>query len=203
MTNFASLHGPVGTNRVYVRVGNGKLSVNEWLSALKAGRSVATNGPLLDFTLGDLPIGSELILPAGRAAVPFTAHLTSIVPVDHLDIVCNGVVARVLTVKGPRTAAAVSGTVPLQQSGWCVLRASSEHGEYPILDRYVYATTSPVYVTVAGQRPRSSADAAYFMAWIDRVKESTDAYPDWNSAAEKAAVLDQLKAGRAVYEKLR
>jgi hypothetical protein len=135
--------------------------------------------------------------------VPFTAHLTSIVPVDHLDIVCNGVVARVLTVKGPRTAAAVSGTVPLQQSGWCVLRASSEHGEYPILDRYVYATTSPVYVTVAGQRPRSSADAAYFMAWIDRVKESTDAYPDWNSAAEKAAVLDQLKAGRAVYEKLR
>jgi hypothetical protein len=92
--------------------------------------------------------------------------------------------------------------LPLSQSGWCALRATSDKGEYPILDTYVNATTSPVYVTIAGQRPRSSADAKYFIAWIDRITESTSAYPDWNSAAEMAAVLAELKAGRAEFERL-
>jgi TolB protein len=201
MTNFASLRGPVGMNRVYVRVSDGPLSMSEWLAALKAGRSVATNGPLLDFTLGGLPIGSELLLPAASAAVPFTAHLQSIVPLDHFELVCNGKVVRDFKLKGARTAADISGTVPLAKSGWCALRATSDKGEYPILDTYVGATTSPVYVTIAGERPRSSADAAYFIAWIDRMTESTSAYPDWNSAAEKAAVLAELKAGRAEFEK--
>ncbi len=202
MTNFASLRGPVGMNRVYVRVGDGPLSMPEWLAALKAGRSVATNGPLLDFTLGGLPIGSELVLAQARAAVPFTAHLSSIVPLDHFELVCNGRVVRDFKLKGVRTAADIAGNVPLKQSGWCALRATSDKGEYPILDTYVNATTSPVYVTIAGQRPRSSEDAKYFIAWIDRVTESTSAYPDWNSAAEKAAVLAELKAGRAEFEKL-
>ncbi len=201
MTNFASLRGPVGMNRVYVRVGDGPLSMSEWLAALKAGRSFATNGPLLDMTLGGLPIGAELMLPVARA-VPYTAHLRSIVPLDHFELVCNGKVVRDFKLKGTRTSADISDTLRLRESGWCALRATSDKGEYPVLDTYVNATTSPVYVTIAGQRPRSSADAAYFMAWIDRVTESTSAYPDWNSAAEKAAVLAELKAGRAVFEKL-
>ena len=74
--------------------------------------------------------------------------------------------------------------------------------EHPILDNYVYATTSPVYVTVAGARPHSGADARYFVAWIDRVTAATGAYPDWNTAAEKAAVLAELGAARAVYTRL-
>jgi TolB protein len=202
MTNFASLHGPVGTQRVYVRVGDGALSMPEWLGALKMGRSFATNGPLLDFTLGGLPIGSELALPKASAAVAFTAHLRSIVPLDHFQLVCNGSVVRNFGLKGARTSADVSGTLPLRQSGWCVLRAASDHGEYPVLDKYAYATTSPVYVTIAGQRAHSPDDAKYFMAWIDRVTEATTAYPDWNFPAEKAAVLAQLQAGRAEFEKL-
>ena len=96
-----------------------------------------------------------------------------------------------------------TGTLPLADSGWCVLRASSDHAEYPVLDNYVYATTSPVYVTVAGRAPRSPADAAWFSAWIDRVREATERHPDWNSPAEKAAVLARLAAARAVYERLR
>jgi TolB protein len=134
--------------------------------------------------------------------VPFTAHLQSIVPLDHFELVCNGSVVREFRLTRSRTAADVSGTLPLRQSGWCVLRASSNHGEYPVLDKYVYATTSPVYVTVAGRRAHSGSDAKYFLAWIDRVAESTTAYPDWNSAEEKAAVLAELKAGRAQFETL-
>ena len=52
MANFASLRGPVGMNRVYVRVPDGEVKVREWLEGLKQGRSFATNGPLLGLPLG-------------------------------------------------------------------------------------------------------------------------------------------------------
>ncbi len=83
-----------------------------------------------------------------------------------------------------------------------MLRAYSDKAEYPVLDNYVYATTSPIYVVIGGKPPRSSEDAAHFAAGIDRITEATSRYPDWNSPAEKEAVLKQLADVRAVYQKL-
>ena len=68
-----------------------------------------------------------------------------------------------------------------------------------MLDTYVYATTSPIYVTVAGAKPHSAQDARYFAAWMDRMTETTAAYPDWNSPAEKRLVLDRLAQAKAVF----
>ena len=62
---------------------------------LKQGRTFATNGPLLEFRLGGEMVGSELKFDAAQEAVPFTAKLRSIVPVDHLEVVCNGKVVQV------------------------------------------------------------------------------------------------------------
>ena len=168
----------------------------------KKGRTFATNGPLLEFTLGEQQIGDEVTLAAPQNAVAFKAKLRSIVPVDHLEVVCNGKVAQTLQLDTARTSSDVSGTLPIGESGWCVLRASSDAAEYPVLDNYVYATTSPIYITVGGKAPRAPEDAKYFAAWIDRVTEATAAYPDWNSAEEKAYVLGRLAEARKVYEKL-
>jgi hypothetical protein len=55
---------------------------------------------------------------------------------------------------------------------------------------------------VQGERPRSSVDARFFEAWVDHLIETTSAYPDWNSPGEKAAVLEQLRHARAVYQRL-
>jgi hypothetical protein len=134
--------------------------------------------------------------------VPFTARLRSIVPVDHAQVICNGRIIRELALGTHRDELAVSGTLPLSSSGWCVLRAFTARAEYPVLDNFVYATTSPIYVSLRGQKPRSPADARYFEAWIDHLRTTTTAYPDWNSAAEKAGVLQKLRDARAVYERL-
>jgi TolB protein len=202
MTNFASLRGPVGMNRVYTEVGAERLSTDAWLAALKAGRSFATNGPLLRFTLDGRAPGDEVAAVTPRAAVRYAGSLRSIVAVDHLEVVCNGRVVRRIALAGPRTTADFNGTLPLAASGWCLLRATSEHAEYPVLDDYVYATTSPVYVTIQGRRAHSPADAAYFGAWVERVADATGHYPDWNSAAERSAVMAELAAARAVYAAL-
>ena len=202
MANFASLRGPVGLNRVYVEVPNGLLNVELWLANLKRGRTFATNGPLLGFSLGDQPLGGEVKLPAGTHQVKFKAWLRSIVPVDHLEVICNGSVVRDFKLEGDHHIADVEGTLPISSPGWCLLRASSEKAKYPVLDLYPYATTSPIYITVSGSNPHPTEDAAYFIAWIDQLIAGAQANQDWNSEAEKLAVLDQLSRARKVYEKL-
>ena len=207
MANYASLRGPVGLNRVYAKVPAGPLDITVWLNALRRGRTFATNGPLLGFSLGGRQIGDELRLPAGESTVTVSAWLRSFVPIDHLQVICNGQVARDLEINRDGTSANVEGTIPISRSGWCLLRAWSEKAEHPILDLYPYATTSPIYVTVSGSTPdrspeRSpdrSEDAAYFIAWIDRLIENAKTNQDWNTDAEKSAVMELLGSARKVY----
>ncbi len=199
MANFASLRGPVGMNRVYARIPDGPLTEQAWLDALKAGRSFATNGPLLGFELGGAAVGDELKFERAQRRVAFSARLESIVPVDHLDLVCNGRVVESFIQRKPQGSGRFSGAIPVGESGWCLLRASSDGARHPVLDNYVYATTSPIYLTIAGRRPSSPQDARFFAAWVDRTTEATAAYPDWNSAAEKAHVLERLGQAKAVF----
>jgi TolB protein len=199
--NYAApIRGQVGFDRAYVWTPSWPANIDTWMDGLKQGRTFATNGPLIEFKLGGEMVGSELKFDAAQAGVSFTAKLRSIVPVDHLEVVCNGKVARELKLGGERDTADVTGTIPLSESGWCVLRAWSDKAKYPVLDNYAYATTSPVYVTIGGKRAYSREDAEYFKAWIDRTIEVTEKYPDWNSATEKDVVMKKLREARAAYE---
>jgi TolB protein len=199
MANFASLRGPVGLNRVYATVPRGPLNIDSWLSSLKQGHTFATNGPLLGFTLGGQPVGGELRLPAGEHRVKFTAWLRSIVPIDHLEVICNGRTVRELKLSSDRESTDVDDVISVSQSGWCLLRAWSEKSEDPVLDAYPYATTSPIYVEVAGSSAKPVEDAAYFVAWIDRMIKDADSNRDWNTEAEKTSVLDMLNRARRIY----
>jgi Tol biopolymer transport system component len=196
----APIRGQVGFDRVYIWIPE---TIDQWREGLKKGHTFATNGPLLEFTMGGQMLGSELRFDAPQTAIPFTAKLRSIVPVDHLQVVCNGRVVQTLKLEGSHDAADVSGNIPVNESGWCVLRAWSTRAQHPVMDNYAYATTSPIYVMVGAKRAYSRKDAEYFMAWIDRTIEVTGNYPDWNSPQEKERVLNTLRAARIVYEGLK
>ena len=147
-------------------------------------------------------MGEDLKLPAGESKVKFTAWLRSFVPVDHLELICNGQVVRDLKLPGDRRTADVQGAIPISRSGWCLLRASGDKAEHPVLDAYPYATTSPIYVTVACSRVRSPEDAAYFIAWIDRLTDAAKSNKDWNTEVEKNSVLNLLAYARTIYVQL-
>ena len=200
MANFASLRGPVGMNRVFVEAGP-RLDHARFLAALKAGRSFATNGPLLSFTLGGRRLGDELALPEGRHSIEARATLRSIVPVDHLEIVGGGKVVADLPLAGDRTSATWTGRIPIDSSGWYSLRAYGDRPRHPVLDVYPYATTSPVYVSVGGRPARSRADAEFFLAWIDRLLDAARAHGGWNTEEEKDRVLSSLGGARAEFQR--
>ncbi len=200
MANYASLRGPVGMNRVFVRSG-AKLDYRAWLAALKAGRTFATNGPLLSFTLDGRDVGDEVALPAGGRNLTAKVRMHSIVPVEKLEIVSNGaVVATVPTAPGG-TRADATIAIPVSKSGWYVLRAWSAGSAEPVLDIYPYATTSPIYVTMDGRPVRNAGDASYFIRWIERIAAAAAVHAGWNDEAEKSEVLGRLGAAKAVFQR--
>ena len=121
MTNFASLRGPVGLNRVYVKSGPRPLDHARFLKALKAGRTFATNGPLLELTVNGKEIGSDVALK-GPAKVTVKASMRSIVAVDRVEIVVNGVVVDSLPLSADHKSAA--GTRTLTRGPQLVGRAA-------------------------------------------------------------------------------
>ncbi len=212
MANFASLRGPVGMDRVYARVPAGPMKIESFLAALKSGKTFATNGPLLDFSLGGEQVGGDVKL-GGAKSVSFSASLRSIVPLDHWEMVCYGAkpaqggngsyFVQELKMNASRDGGEARGEVAIEKSGWCVVRASSDKSEHPILDNYVYATTSPIYVTVDGKMPTSHDDAEYFVAWMDRTMAMASRYGYWNSDAEKEIALKRLAEAKKIYESLK
>ncbi len=202
MTNYASLRGPLGMNRAFAKLG-GPPEEGRFLAAVRAGKTFATNGPLLDFSLAGQEIGGEVARPAGRHRLEAKVHLRSIVPVDHLEIVGNGRVVAEVPLTSPRTSADATLSLTVERSGWYTLRAWAETSRHPILDGYPFASTSPIYVTLGGAPPRSAKDARYFEAWVDRVTEAAAAHPDWNTALEREAVLARLAQARAVFAERR
>lgn len=210
MANYASLRGPVGMNRTYVRLPGAQppsldpaRRMEAWLAGLKAGRTFATNGPLLEFSLlGNLRPGDELKISAGTHSITptFRARVRSIVPLEHAEVVCNGQVAAELKLEPDGKSATGSGTLTLPGSGWCLLRAWSSKPQHPVLDGYPYATTSPIYITVSdGPEHKSPEDAAYFVAWCDRLREFAESHTGWNTPAERDHVLRQIAAARAIF----
>jgi hypothetical protein len=202
MGNYASLRGPVGLNRVYAQMKPGPLKIEPWRESIKAGRTFATNGPLLRFELGGKGPGGEVRFAnklMRKQPVPFKASVRSIVPLDHVQVVCNGRVEREVELKPDRMSVEVSGTIALDSSEWCVLRAFSDKAEFPILDLYPYATTSPIYVSVAGAPMHNPKDAAYFVAWVDRLIAAARSNTSWNTEAEKQSVIKLFEEAKKKY----
>jgi len=202
MTNYASLRGPLGTDRVYVKSGF-PLDRARWYGALKAGKTMATNGPLVRFTVNGEDAGSEVRLPAGSQRLSLRVSLRSQVPVDHLQIMGPAGVVSEIGLHGDGTRADTTITISASQSGWYLARAWSEKAEPPVLDIYPFGTTSPVYVTIGDARVRSAADADFFLRWIDRLETAVNAHEGWNSTAERREVLSHLQQAREEFEKRR
>jgi TolB protein len=212
--NFASLRGPAGLLRVFARIGS-RLEHGAFLSAIRQGRTFVTNAPLLEFALeSDAPadgrgasvraeIGDEVRLTAGPHRLQAQVALKSHVPIDHLEIVRNGVIVASVPLDADRMQARALVPLDVDQSGWYIVRAYADGPRAPVLDLYPFASTSPIYVTVADRPVRSPQDAEFFLKWIDRVRDEVEANTGWNTLAERGSVLDLIAKARAEFERRR
>ena len=175
-----------GSDRVYVK-SEGGFSYDGWVKGLKAGRTFVTNGPILEFTPGE-------IIRLNRAGeVPVKASATSLVPLDRAEVVMNGVVVAKGTIAADKLSATIDERVKVEKSSWIGVRAFAGR---------LQAHSSPIYVEFAGQPASSKTDAEYVLTWIDRLEAQLKKRDRLPNAERKKHVEDQLNAARAVYRKI-
>jgi len=200
MTNYWRAPA-IGTTRVYVRTGP-KLDYNEWLRALTAGRSFVTNGPLLFMRADKKEPGDELRLPAdGATSVRVEVEAQSMLPMEMLDIIQNGKVVRSVKIADP-SRVTFAEDIPVERSGWIAARVTGPERQHLLMDSYVYAHTSPVYVTRGSARSTSPEDGRYFLRWIDRVLVLLEQSEAFDTPAQKKEVIELWRRARAVYASL-
>jgi TolB protein len=153
MTNFYRTMA-VGATRAYVRTaeGAGAPDYETHLDGLEAGRGFVTNGPMLEFSLGNAKPGQTV--EAGEQS--WTLDLRAAVPVDSAKVFVNGEVAwrsGRLDAPGRRQ---YEGTLELPEGGWVTARAYGGDAQWPTMDSYSFAETNPVWIGQVG----STAPAA-------------------------------------------
>lgn len=122
MTTFVT----VGANRVFARI-QGEFTYQNWINALKDGRTFITNSPLLAFTANGRDPGATLRFDSKKDKV---AHVHAVAesqfPYDRLEIVANGTVVAQSTPSGQRHKAEIHLEHPIQQSCWLAARVCED-----------------------------------------------------------------------------
>jgi hypothetical protein len=143
-----------------------------WVDAVRAGRTYATSGPLVDFTVyGSGPGESVDLSSPGLMGVRAVAE--SVVPFDRIEVVCNStVVASADAVRSDRYSATIDESFPVTESGWFAARCVGPAGSVLSPATPVFAHTSPVVVRVGGAPlPRRPDAVAVLQSEIGKVKD--------------------------------
>jgi hypothetical protein len=190
----------MGATRVYAQLGR-ELTWPGWVEAVRRGRTFVTNGPILQFTVNQRGPGDEIRLPESGGPLEIAAGFESMVPIEKMEIFFNGKPVETAPVNG--NTGEIRKTINITTSGWLTFRASNSKPQHPIDDDYVVGETSPVYVMCGTKAVRSTADADYFIRWIDDITRLAETHTGWRSEKEKQHVLGQFAEARAVMEKRR
>lgn len=174
-------------SRVYARVGEKPLSIETWLKALREGRTFITNGPLLEFQVGDRGIGDTIQLQSA-AALPVKGNAVSRNDFGELQVIRDGKVVHSVPSRGEggHFVAQVDIEVEVDGPGWLALRVASgalDTGGHvvasPVLPvrgsgpgrnemgAALFAHTSPVYLEFRGDLLFDPASARELMAEIE------------------------------------
>jgi hypothetical protein len=184
---------PLGYNRVYVKM-TGPFTYDGWFTSLKAGRSFATNGPMLFLTVGSEEPGATVRPKAGTVRIH--AEALGPRPIERLEIVADGVVIH--RVDRPDSAGRWLAEFdhPVRRNGWVVARAFEAAGK-----TIRFAHTSPVYID-AGVPAPAGEDARFFLKWIDREMALFRALPGFRRTGDREEMLAFFQEARDVYEKV-
>jgi len=155
-----------GEVRAYVKIDE-PFSYQRWVDGLKHGRTFVTNGPMLEFTADEQPVGETIGL-SEPGEVRVQGRVTSQFPPARLEVVFNGeVVAAEDRDHSQHTAIELDESIPIPHSGWIAVRSYGE--PHPDATPGQFAHTSPIYVSVEGRPNDAHHDAEFFVSWIDRL----------------------------------
>jgi hypothetical protein len=191
---------PPGWGRVYADLRGAPLSVAAFADAVRAGRTLATNGPWVELAVDGHGPG-DLVRPLpGR---PLAVTVRSVGPgVERLELVGpDGVLAAAAAEPGGGAAPAVDTAVEVDRSLWlCAVARGPGHPS--VLGPTVFAHTSPVWVELDGRPVRRPASARWLLDWLDRFQALVGEHGRFADDAQRAEVSAVIDRARGRYRAL-
>lgn len=192
-------------SRVYVQTDRA-VTPREWLALLSAGKTYITNGPLLEFTVEQQPIGSTIELDAKRA-VEVTGSARGRVDFGRIELVQNG---RVVARSNSRQLdghheATLRTSIDIDGPAWLALRTppppvpSDPELQEPVAkNEYggaLFAHTSPIYLRYAGRDVFDRAAAEKLIADMQANIATINDKSQFSDDRQRDRVLDVYREG--------
>ena len=155
----------LGWLRTYARLNtNHPFDYENWTEAVRAGRTISTNGPFLDLSVEGYSIGDTIKMPTTGGTLEIHATAESFWPLGKLEIVYNGhVVASQQASKGSKKLY-IKEKLRITKSGWIAARCSG-YTSHPA--SYAAAHTSPVYIECGKMRIFDGPAAQHMLALVE------------------------------------
>ncbi len=193
---------PIGGNRTYVRIPGDQFGYYEWLDGVVKGRTFVTNGPLFArFNVFDREAGDSLDVFSGHFNIPVSIRVKSVWPLLAAQIVANGEVVRTLYPSFDPCVIDTIVNIDMRESAWIASRVFGENNGWLPVGGYLFAHTSPVYITIGGKPVLKRESAEYFVRWIDDLLDIVRRR-DWPSKADSVTAAEALIGGREYYQGL-
>jgi hypothetical protein len=193
---------PIGTQLTYVRTADGKLTYRGWIEGLAKGRTVVSRNAhreFLDLKVNGTSAPGDEVWLRGKGPVKADVRWSAATPLSgRIELVRNGsVVASRDASAAPAAPAILSASITFDDSGWMAARRMDAKGHQ--------VHTGAIYVTVNNAPARgSSADAEFFMGFIDNLLRQTSPGGAWSSffAHDRDAAQARYRRARAIYERI-
>jgi len=198
-TDKMSAEVPVGGVRTYARLDPDAAPTFEaWSAAVRAGRTFATSGPVIELSVDGHEPGDVLSLPAGggRVEVHVRARAAQKV-ITAVELVVNGqVVGRETLLNGIDELGLVA-TIDVREGSWIAARSLSDRQIQSAFATSMAAHTSPVYVEVLDHPLFVEEDAQAILAVIDGTVRWLETMAAIDDPAVRAGMAARIAASGA------
>jgi hypothetical protein len=168
-TDKMSAEMPVGGIRTYARLDpDAAPTFAAWSAAVRAGRTFASSGPVIELAVDGHEPGDVIALPAGGGHLAARVRARAGQPIIRsIELVVNGrVVAREEPAEGAADVA-LDAEITVEAGAWIAARSLSDHEIRSAYNTSMAAHTSPVYVEVVDRPLFEPADATAILTVID------------------------------------
>jgi len=166
-------------------------SADEFFTAVWAGRSMLTNGPLLRPTLGGKAPGHRFQARTGESLeMAVELHLAVRDPVEYLEVIHNGEVFYSARLDEFAKTGGMIPPLKINSSGWVMVRVVTEHE-----DHFRAAMSAPWFIDFDGE-PRISRKAVeFFGKWLTDCESELKKLP----ADDLAKHIEPVRVARAFW----